>query len=134
MRRGIKAGACLLYTSQPSQSALKLIFVPYIVLIAKRKVVRLDRGIGCQREKIGANTLARAVPDDDILRAAAGEVLENFRGRIGRTVVRYEQAPVGMALLRNRFQLLAEKRSAVFRAHQYGDARGTCLLYTSRCV
>jgi hypothetical protein len=56
---------------------------------------------------------------------AIGEAPEDISGPVGRTVIGYEQDPVRVSLSGDRFQLLGKKRRAVFRAHQYGDLRGT---------
>ena len=75
---------------EPSQRTLKFVFVPYIILIAERKVVGVNCWIGRQREKIRADAFAGTVPDRGFLHAARGEAPENFFRLIGRAVIGYE--------------------------------------------
>jgi len=104
----------------PARSARALACRPPIRrLIAEGKVVRLDPLVARQAQKIGGEPASRPVPHLQPATAHAPlEVDENRPRLVVRRIVRGVDAPVCVALRRDRPELFIEKKSASARAEQ----------------
>ena len=96
---------------------LHLIRIPYIILVRKRIVVRSAALLQQALERTAGTDILRVLQNSDPL-VLGGIGIEYLFGAVLRTVITDEQAPVGVGLRDDRFDLLRQIPLAVICGHQ----------------